>query len=84
MPPAGFSEMPPVSKHTPLPISATGFCAFGPFIQRITRSCDSRGLPWPTPSSTFMPSFFISASPRISTLTPSLVSSRARRANSAG
>ena len=30
MPPAGFSEMPPVSKQTPLPISATGFCAFGP------------------------------------------------------
>ncbi len=30
MPPAGFSEIPPVSKHTPLPIRATGVCVLGP------------------------------------------------------
>ena len=84
IPPAGFREMPPVSKQTPLPIRATGAWDFGPAIQRMTRSWDSRGLPWPTPSSTCMPSFFISASPRISIFTPSLESSRARRENSAG
>ena len=84
MPPAGFSEMPPVSKHTPLPISATGAWPLGPFIQVMTRSCESRPLPCPTASSVSMPSFFISASPSTSTFTPSLVSSRARRANSTG
>jgi hypothetical protein len=29
MPPAGLSEMPPVSKQTPLPISATGAWPLG-------------------------------------------------------
>ena len=29
---AGFSDRPPESKHTPLPTSATGFWAFGPFM----------------------------------------------------
>ena len=44
----------------------------------------SRSLPWPTPSSAPMPSFFISASPSTSTFTPSLASALARRANSSG
>jgi hypothetical protein len=36
MPPAGLIEMPPVSKHTPLPTSATGASPSGPPVQRIT------------------------------------------------
>ena len=68
MPPAGLIEMPPVSKQTPLPISASGCCASA----RASASprAGRCALPWPTASSAFMPSFFSSASPRISTSTP--------------
>ena len=84
MPPAGLIEMPPVSKHTPLPISATGCLRLRPVHPAHHQELRFARAALPTASSTFMPSFFISASPRISTLTPSLVSARARRANSAG
>ena len=77
--------MPPVSKQTPLPTKAIGWAspALPPF-HLITASWLSRTLPWPTPSSVPMPSFSISASPRISTSRPRLSSAFTRRANSAG
>ena len=40
----------------------------------MTTSWDSRALPWPTPSSAFMPSSAICFSPRTSTFTPSSLS----------
>jgi hypothetical protein len=38
MPAAGLIEMPPVSKHTPLPTKATGLSPFLPPFQRMTTS----------------------------------------------
>ena len=71
MPADGFSEMPPVSKVTPLPMKATGFSFdFGSPFHCMTTSWLSRALPWPTPRSAPMPSLVISLMPRISTLTP--------------
>ena len=47
MPAAGLIEMPPVSKHTPLPMKATGASPFLPPFQRITttRLVARRALP---------------------------------------
>ena len=73
MPSAGLRLMPPVSKQTPLPTKAIGaaFGSLAPF-HWITASWLSRTLPWPTPSSAPMPSFFISFSPSTSTSRPRL------------
>ena len=71
MPSAGFRLMPPVSKQTPLPTKAIGWVdgSLAPF-HCITTSWLSRTLPWPTPSSEPMPSFFISFSPSTSISRP--------------
>jgi hypothetical protein len=60
---AGFNEIPPVSKHTPLPTNANGFFDefFFPFHSIVTKYV-SFLLPWPTPSSAFKPNFFNSLS----------------------
>ena len=81
---AGLIEMPPVSKHTPLPMKATGASPFLPPFQRITTTRLSRAEPWPTPSSAFMPSFFIALRSSTSTATPTFFSASVRRANSSG
>ncbi len=62
--------MPPVSKTTPLPTSASGASSPPPF-QRITTTRDGLAEPWPTASSSRMPSFSIAASSRISISSPS-------------
>ena len=41
MPPAGLIDIPPVSKHTPLPINASG-ASVPPLFQRMTTMRDSR------------------------------------------
>ena len=84
MPAAGLIEMPPVSKHTPLPMNATGAAPFLPPFQRMITTRLSCTEPWPTPSSEFMPSFFIAGTSSTSTATPSFFSAAARRANSSG
>ena len=89
MPAEGFSEMPPVSKVTPLPTKATGALAFLPAFpvtpcQRMTTSRGSRSLPWATPSNAPMPRRCICRAPRISTFTPSLVRPFARWAMVSG
>ncbi len=81
---AGLIEMPPVSKHTPLPMKASGASFFLPPFQRMTTTRLSRAEPWPTPSSAFMPSFLSSLRPSTSTVTPTFFKSAARRANSSG
>ncbi len=48
MPAAGLIEMPPVSKHTPLPMNATGSAPFLPPFQRMTTTRLSCAEPWPT------------------------------------
>ena len=59
---AGFKEIPPVSKHTPLPTKAKGFFDFfSPFHSIVTKN-DSFILPWPTPKRAFNPILFISFS----------------------
>ncbi|MNS94836.1 hypothetical protein D3C72_1290630 [compost metagenome] len=80
----GFSEMPPVSKTTPLPTKAIGSSFLLPPFHCITASRGGRAEPCATPRSAFMPSFFSSFSPRTSTSTPSLRSSSAFSANSTG
>ena len=78
-------EMPPLSKHPPLPTKAIGWAVLSLAPSHwITASLLSRALPWPTPSSEPMPSLVISASPRISTSRPRRSSAFTRRANSAG
>ncbi len=84
MPPAGLIETPPVSKHTPLPMKATGASPFLPPFQRMTTTRLSCAEPWPTPSSAFMPIFFKAGTSSTSTATPAFFSAVARRANSAG
>ena len=85
MPAAGFSEMPPVSKVTPLPTRAIGWPPFGPAPRHcMTTTWLGFSLPCPTASSAFMPSLCNALSPSTSTCTPTLVSSFARAANSAG
>jgi leucyl aminopeptidase len=83
-PAAGLIEMPPVSKVTPLPTKATGFCfASAPFHCMVT-SWLSRALPWPTPSKAPMPSLVISLTPSTFTSTPSSDSDRASLASVSG
>ena len=84
MPAAGLIEMPPVSKQTPLPMKATGASPALPPFQRMTTTRLSRAEPWPTPSSAFMPSFFIALTSSTSTATPDFFSAAVRRANSSG
>ena len=84
MPPAGLIEMPPVSKHTPLPMNATGAAPRLPPFQRMITVRLSCSEPWPTPRSAFMPSFFMSLMSSTSTATPSFLRLPARRANSSG
>ncbi len=67
MPEAGFIELPPVSKVTPLPMKATGVSLALPPFHCMTAMRAPRGEPCATPSSEPMPSFFISFSVRIST-----------------
>ena len=76
MPCAGLIEMPPVSKHTPLPMKATGGSPFLPPFQRMTTTRLSCAEPCPTPSSAFMPSFFIAGTSSTSTATPSFFKRR--------
>ncbi len=85
MPAAGLIEMPPVSKHTPLPTMATGaaFFDFAPF-QRMTTNRLSRLEPCPTASSAPMPSLAIAFSSKTSTSTPSFPNSSARAAKTSG
>ena len=73
MPPPGLIEMPPESKHTPLPMNDDRrlVVAARPF-QRMTTTRLSRAEPWPTASSARMPSFSSAASSSTSTSTPSL------------
>ena len=47
MPAAGLIEMPPVSKHTPLPMKATGSTPRLPPFQRMMTQRLSRSEPWP-------------------------------------
>ena len=57
---AGFKDIPPVSKHTPLPIKLKGFdFFFEPFHSRVTKYVPLT-LPWPTPSKALHPNFFSS------------------------
>src|ERR1700724_3398285 len=70
MPDAGLIDMPPVSKHTPLPMKATGAAPRLPPFQRMTTTFDSCTEPWPTPSSAPMPSFFMAATSSTSTPQP--------------
>ena len=85
MPAAGLMEMPPVSKVTPLPMKAMG-CALRSLApcHCMTTSWDSRALPWPTPSSAFMPSLAICFSSSTSTLTPKALSFFASAARLSG
>ena len=71
IPDAGFKEMPPVSKQTPLPTKAIGFSPRFPPFQRITTNLLSLEDPCPTPRSAPIPNFDISFSPSTSTLRPS-------------
>src|SRR5665213_2651411 len=84
MPPAGLIEMPPVSNTTPLPTNASGASFALPPFQRMMTNRGGRAEPCATPSSARMPSFFICASVRTSTATPSSVNFFARCANSTG
>ena len=84
MPAAGLIERPPVSKHTPLPMKATGASLFLPPFQRMMTTRLSFRDPCPTPSNAFMPSFFIAGTSSTSTATPSFLSTAVRRANSSG
>ena len=63
----GLSEMPPVSKVTPLPTSTTGFCFFGPPLMLDHDELRRLALPSATDSSEPMPSFSMSL--RSSTVT---------------
>ena len=80
MPAAGLIEMPPVSKQTPLPMKATGASPFLPPFQRMITMRLSCAEPWPTPSSAFMPSFFIALTSSTSTSDAELL----QRAGAAG
>ena len=56
MPAPGFSEMPPESKQTPLPMKASGCASRAPPFQRIRTTRLGRAEPCPTPSSARIPS----------------------------
>ena len=78
MPAGGFRLMPPVSKVTPLPTRHTGFTSSRPVpFQRMARMRAGRTEPCATPSSAPMPCFFMSASSRMVSSTPSAARSRA-------
>ena len=82
MPPAGFREMPPVSKTTPFPIRAKG-CAFSaPPFHCMTTTLEGLSDPCPTPIKARMPNFSRSASSNTSTSTPWSFSATNRLANS--
>ena len=81
MPAAGLIEMPPVSKHTPLPMKATGGVALLAAVPAHDHDAAvALREPCPTPSSAFMPSFLIAATSSTSTATPSFL----QRAGAAG
>ena len=62
-------EIPPVSKHTPLPTNAKGASSPPPFHSIVT-TADSRMLPWPTPRSAPIPKSSISSSVKTETVKP--------------
>ena len=70
--PDGLMEMPPVSKHTPLPMKAIGCSPALPPFQRMTTMRPGRAEPCATPSSAPMPSLVIALTSSTSTTTPSL------------
>ena len=84
MPPAGFIEMPPVSKTTPLPMKPSGLSFALPPVHFMMATRGGRTEPCATPRSAPIFSRFSAFSSRISTLTPSLESSCAFLANSTG
>ena len=84
MPPDGLIEMPPESKHTPLPMNATGAASGAPPRQRMITTRLPCPEPCPTASSARMPIRPKASSSSSSTSTPSLVSASVRAANSAG
>ena len=55
---AGFKEIPPVSKQTPLPTKARGLDFFDKPYHSIVTRYDPLTLPCPTPSKVFIPNFF--------------------------
>jgi len=79
---APLMEMPPVSKHTPLPMKATGCSPLLPPFHRMITVRPGRAEPWATPSSAPIPSLVIALTSSTSTMTPSLRNWPARRANS--
>ena len=71
IPAAGFNEIPPVSKVTPLPTKHIGSLSSSNPLYFITTNLDSLEEPWPTPSSAPIPRLRIWLSPRTSTSIPS-------------
>ena len=70
---AGFKEIPPVSKQTPLPTKARGLdLSFKPFHSIVTRY-DPLILPCPTPRSVFIPNCFNFLSSKIFIFRPSFL-----------
>ena len=63
MPCAGLIEMPPVSKHTPLPTRASGCLAAAALPAHAPLRRAAAALPWATPSSALMPSRVSSSRP---------------------
>ncbi len=82
MPPAGFSEIPPVSNTTPLPTKASGASSASPPFQFMTTTLEGLSDPCPTHSNDPMPSFSSAASSSTSTSSPSADISSRRLANS--
>ena len=60
---AGLMEIPPESKHSPLPTSTTGLPFLGPFRYSSAMSLGSCGVPWATARNDPIPSFSMSARP---------------------
>ncbi len=85
MPAAGFMEMPPVSKHTPLPTKHSVFERFdlAPF-HCSTTTREGRSLPCPTASSAPIFKAASWSSSSTSTSRPARERSRMRSANSTG
>ncbi len=85
IPSEGFSEMPPASKTTPLPIRTTGAASFLAPRYSMTISRGSRTLPWATPSIAPIPSSSNSSRSRMRQSKPhSSASSRAFPAKNSG
>ena len=70
MPAAGFNEIPPVSKTTPLPTKANGASLPPPF-QCMTTTLEGLTEPCPTQSNVRIPNFSNSGSSNTSTMIPS-------------